>query len=124
MNRQKNILRYFKTSKGKEALRKAVGKYAKTAKGIFQSYRNNAQRRKLTFQLTSKQFINWFNRTDCFYCLEHISTIGLDRKNNSKGYSEENIVFCCNRCNKIKSNLLTFDEMRVAMFAIKNLNIN
>jgi len=36
---------------------------------------------------------------------------GIDRKNNSSGYFKENVVTCCSRCNKIKSNELSYSQM-------------
>jgi hypothetical protein len=57
----------------------------------------------------------------CHYCGEHIlwtkTSTGkngngyhLDRKDNSLGYSKENCVVCCPRCNRAKSNHFTYEE--------------
>jgi len=40
----------------------------------------------------------------CYYCGDNIETIGLDRLNNTKGYSLDNIVSCCTPCNMMKNN--------------------
>ena len=38
----------------------------------------------------------------CFYCNTDIQTIGLDRVDNFKGYTIDNIVSCCTDCNTMK----------------------
>jgi hypothetical protein len=62
----------------------------------------------------------------CSYCGSPLPRrgSGLDRINNSKSYTVDNVVPCCGDCNRIKCHLLTFDEMRVAMEAIKKLRLN
>jgi hypothetical protein len=35
----------------------------------------------------------------------------LDRKDNSLGYSKENCVVCCGRCNQLKSDQFTYEQM-------------
>jgi hypothetical protein len=44
--------------------------------------------------------------------------MGLDRKDNSGGYTPENTVPCCKDCNSLKSNTLSYDE---AMLLVKTL---
>lgn len=49
----------------------------------------------------------------CIYCGEtDWRKLGCDRKNNSKPHTKDNIVPCCKRCNTIKSNKFTVDEMK------------
>lgn len=57
----------------------------------------------------------------CFYCKKDLSTecgSGLDRKDNNLGYVLNNVLPCCGDCNKIKSNVLTVEEMKIAMEAV------
>jgi len=59
--------------------------------------------------------------TGCSYCAKNIEIekgCSLDRLDNSLGYTEDNVVPCCGNCNTIKSDILTFNEMRIAMAAI------
>lgn len=75
--------------------------------------------------ITYEQFLNFTKHETCFYCNEVIGwkkhgydasekTRGqayhLDRKNNDVGYTMENCVVACSRCNWSKSNLFTFEE--------------
>ena len=77
-----------------------------------------------------EDFIQWYEdqKKECSYCeipenlilktqkLFNIRKksiyLELDRKDNTKGYSRENIVLCCSRCNTIKSNFFTENEMK------------
>src|SRR5579862_2777204 len=64
-------------------------------------YRQGARKRGLSFSLTEQDFFELWNRT-CFYCGDHVEGIGLDRVDNSKGYTRENVVVCCTPCNMLK----------------------
>jgi hypothetical protein len=79
---------------------------------------------------TLEEFRNWkaeYGRV-CIYCGidgsqlwdANVSTInggrsesiGVDRVDNTRGYHLDNIVACCGPCNRVKSNVFTFEEMR------------
>lgn len=45
---------------------------------------------------------------------------GVDRKDSNKGYNHDNIVSCCTECNRVKNNVLSYEEMKVAMNAVLN----
>ena len=73
-----------------------------------------AKRRKLKFDIGFDPFIKLLQR-DCCYCGSPPSTIqknprgngdfvynGLDRVNNDLGYTVDNVVPCCNVCNRAK----------------------
>ena len=83
-------------------------------------YKCNHEKRK--FDLTYDACLNlWKN--GCIYCKKDIMNetgCGLDRINNDKGYTFDNVVSCCGDCNKIRNNILTHKEMEVAMTAILN----
>jgi hypothetical protein len=57
----------------------------------------------------------------CHYCggmLLDETGCGLDRRNNSIGYTIENVLPCCGVCNQIRNVHLTVKEMEVAMGAV------
>lgn len=56
----------------------------------------------------------------CHYCNGPLNETGvaLDRKDNTKGYILDNVVPCCFSCNKVKSDVLTYEEMVDAMKAV------
>jgi len=43
-------------------------------------------------------------RQDCYYCSAP-SSHGLDRRDNTKGHSKDNVVPCCEKCNNILGDL-------------------
>lgn len=83
---------------------------------IFGSYIRIAQKRGHTFSLT-KDEVRKLIKSNCFYCGVEPSNIikrkrmakefrysGIDRIDNLNGYSPDNCVPCCIRCNQGKSN--------------------
>lgn len=70
-------------------------------------------------------FIKWWRSTNmiCFYCgitIEKFKTmypkvphtrLTIDRRDNNKGYIPENMVFACLKCNSLKGNFFTEEEM-------------
>lgn len=81
---------------------------------LFRTYNHSAKKRKLSFEL-SKNFFIKITQQNCFYCEKEPSNIiksesnngdytynGIDRIDSSKGYTEDNVVPCCGRCNEAK----------------------
>ena len=67
----------------------------------FTRYKSGAKIRSIPFELSKEQFLSFWNKS-CHYCGEKIEGVGLDRLDNSKGYSIKNCVSCCTDCNKMK----------------------
>ncbi len=87
-------------------------------------YRSGAKARNLEWDLNEEQFANLINK-NCFYCGEQPSkrqTIsykdkyelvnGIDRLDSSKGYTINNCVPCCSKCNIMKSNFKKEDFLQ------------
>lgn len=91
------------------------------------SYKSNAKRKGLTFELTNAQ-IDELVQDNCYYCgiepcartnFKHISNIkvqkamegqtyyanGVDRIDSKLGYFWDNCVPCCSECNTSKSDM-------------------
>ena len=82
----------------------------------YSTYRYRAKRTGKPFELSFDKFIE-ITTSDCFYCGEKPSNSvrrdknangeficnGIDRKNNSLGYTVENSVPCCAFCNVSKN---------------------
>lgn len=81
------------------------------------SYKYNAKSRGIDFNLSNKEFRE-IASGDCFYCNAQPEErkppkdwqpsgywSGVDRTDNSKGYSVENCVPCCRQCNWSKKDL-------------------
>ncbi len=84
---------------------------------IYRGYKNNSKIRKVCFELDIKEFTR-LTSGNCYYCgikPSKVSKIryghgnyhynGIDRKDNSLGYTKKNCVPCCFVCNRAKNNL-------------------
>ena len=69
----------------------------------YKEYINGALKREYEFLLNFEEFSTIVDK-ECFYCKHKIAQEinGIDRINNSKGYTKENTVPCCEMCNRIK----------------------
>ena len=85
-----------------------IREWEQSQNGKFCRYKTRSKERNISFQLTKKQFISFWQK-NCHYCGSKIETIGIDRVDNNKGYLIDNIVACCRTCNSIKNNR-TLDE--------------
>lgn len=72
-----------------------------------------AKNRSIEFTLTIEHYSNLIKQPCYYECGNNVSEtgIGLDRKDNTKGYTLENSVPCCAFCNIIKDPYLTESEM-------------
>lgn len=66
--------------------------------------KRNAFKRGVDWTLSRDQFMTFW-QSPCSYCGDGIDTIGLDRIDNQRGYTMDNVVPCCGRCNSMKSDL-------------------
>jgi hypothetical protein len=94
---------------------------------LFKQYQGNAKQRNHEFSLTEDQFRTLIS-SDCYYCGNPPSQVhdvsrsytkhkpeplvynGVDRKENTVGYQNDNCVSCCKTCNYLKR------EMSVSEF--------
>lgn len=88
-----------------------------TPKAKFASYKQGAKTRGHSFELTLADHFtpgasNTYWQKDCTYCGDKIATIGLDRIDNDKGYTVDNVVPCCGDCNWTRNNIWTYEEMK------------
>lgn len=68
-------------------------------------YRTGAKARGLLFLVSREDFYRLLEQA-CVYCGRVPEPInGLDRIDNSKGYTSDNVAPCCRVCNKAKSDM-------------------
>lgn len=103
-----------------DVMRGARFKYGKTDMARYTRLKSNAKRRGTEFLLDKLEFLIWFGEQEklCYYCGISLTTDGnraeqlsVDRKDNLIGYTLENIALCCQRCNTIKGDIFTEQEM-------------
>src|ERR1035437_824954 len=86
---------------------------------MFAMYKNeSAGKRGLTFTLTMEDIEELLVEKKCFYCEKRgtythdtqdkgvIRSCGIDRVNNTEGYTKINCVPCCKMCNRTKGAML------------------
>jgi hypothetical protein len=86
-------------------------------KEVFRQYKRGARLRNYNFDLSLDEFVRLCEQ-DCFYCGSLPSNKrknrsgngdftynGIDRVDNEKGYTLDNCVPCCKRCNRLKMDL-------------------
>ena len=108
---------------------------ATALKYLFGNVRKGAKDRGYSFNITFEDFLSYIFEP-CYYCGEigvnskrigksddFIQYNGLDRVDNSKGYSRDNIVTCCKHCNHMKRDSEQ-DEffLRVQKIFLRNKN--
>jgi len=83
---------------------------------LFYQYKRSAKKRNLDWNLTEEQFFDIVTG-NCYYCDSSLDNTkrgqgktsgdfkytGIDRFNNSIGYTKDNCVACCWMCNNMKS---------------------
>lgn len=74
-----------------------------SASGKYSSYKADAKRRGLNWELTKNKFCELWE-ANCFYCGDE-HTFGIDRVDNSIGYYDNNVVSCCSTCNYAKGTM-------------------
>jgi hypothetical protein len=89
-----------------------------TSQARYNEYRGLAAKKKRVFEITLKYFTKLTSQR-CHYC--GISgKIGVDRKDNSKGYVKENCLPCCIKCNRKKARMSYEDFMEYRKNPIYN----
>jgi len=104
-------------------------------------YTHGARERNLVFELTNKQFRE-LTKENCWYCGIRPAQIcrntgkqskknpdayylynGIDRVDNTIGYTEVNCISCCGRCNRMKGTLHAEDFIIHIRKLARNMNI-
>ena len=92
-------------------------KWLKTPKGIFFVIKNNSRVKKREFLLTKPEFIEWYTKKEkiCYYCglKERKIRLQIERKDNTKFYSLDNMELACKECNSVKGSILSEKEMLI-----------
>ena len=111
-NRAKNRENYHKNKKRLRA-------EAHLPKRRYQVAKRLAYKRKTIFSLLFEDYIKIISNP-CYYCgvsLEFETGASIDRIDNDEGYFLENLLPCCEICNKGRNNIYTVEEWKIMMQA-------
>jgi len=88
-----------------------------TLRHLFARYKRRSKKHKLLFELTIEEF-KILTKKNCYYCggepsnfyianhaIDGYAYNGIDRFDNSLGYTYNNCVPCCKRCNQAKNDM-------------------
>lgn len=146
LNHQEEIKKYGKEYylKHKEKIKEKSRNYKRNNKqktlehyispgGIYHTFKFCSKKRNIIFSIKKEDFIIWYQNQPkiCYYCgrtlkeikqdtMGHNNRLSIDRKDNNKTYTINNIVLACFRCNTIKSDYFTEKEMLEIGKIIKN----
>ena len=81
--------------------KKTHKEYNNTITHKYSQYINGAKRRGYSWELTLEQFVSMYD-SNCTYCGDKITGVGIDRVDNTKGYTIDNCVKSCQKCNQLK----------------------
>ncbi len=100
---------------------------------IYKKLVKSAKEVRRECSITYEEFVELTKIRECHYCLAPIewvefnttngSKYQLDRKDNSLGYTKENCVVCCTKCNMIKRNFFTYDQFLEVGKLIQKFNL-
>ncbi len=91
---------------------------------VFSQLKGRVKRKKGVLEITKEEWRDWYlnQLRICVYCNRPIgrvsgkgtvpSGISIDRKDNDEGYFIENCVLCCYKCNTVKNDIFTYEEMK------------
>lgn len=77
---------------------------------IYGQYKLSDKKRGYDFDIQKEWLFNEILNGKCFYC-EDTKRLGLDRIDNSKGHTMDNVVVACYDCNCARNNNFSHDEM-------------
>lgn len=79
--------------------------YKHTINGSYATYKSNAIKSKRVWELSKEEFKSIVSAT-CSYCndMDPKGINGIDRIDNSIGYTKDNSASCCSMCNYMKKN--------------------
>lgn len=126
---RKQMLKYHK--KYRETHKEKIILNRSTPNSVYSHIKYNALKRNIKVLISKEDFLNWYNKQKkvCIYCnrtleeikqdevnnllkgIKEVRNIGVDRKDNNKGYEFDNIDLCCKRCNETKNNNFSYKEM-------------
>ena len=98
-------------------------RFRRSARGKYWTLKYNSRKRGMSFNINIDDFVKWYESQpfSCYYCKlpfdgdnrppSNPRAPTIDRQDNDKEYMLDNIVLACRRCNTVKGNWFTTNEM-------------
>lgn len=104
---------YRKTHKEEQKKANKEWRTKEAKKHAFSGYKRRAAELNLPFDFDSKTFYEFVDQS-CHYCGQTTETKrnGIDRKDNTKGYTLDNCLPCCKTCNYAK-NAMGYEDFKL-----------
>lgn len=111
----------------------AKARTLKPYEALYRVLLRNAKIAKHKVDLTYQDFVQFTKVKNCYYCDSELiwnkkssknskgMVTNLDRKDATLGYSLQNCVPCCGKCNRVKTNFFSHSEFLKVVKLIKNL---
>lgn len=93
----------------------------KPFESLYRVFLKAAKKKNHKVEISYQDFLAFVEIKLCHYCGAQVTwaeystnrlgnNYNLDRKDNNLGYTKDNCVVCCSRCNRAKSNHFTYEE--------------
>lgn len=108
---------------GKQHVYKKRGVYTKEnirASKLCSSAKIKDRKKGLENNIDMYWFMENISNKPCIYCEDTVNT-GMDRVDNSKGHTKDNVVPCCMVCNTARNSYFTVNEMKKIGKVIKEI---
>lgn len=92
----------------------------------FASFKRHCKKRNLPVNISFPKYLDIIKQ-NCYYCgadLMIMTGSGLDRKNNTLGYSVKNALPCCPTCNHVRGNYFTVEEFKLVIDFVRKMRNN
>jgi hypothetical protein len=94
----------------------------RTTRARFNRGKSMSGRHGVEWTVTREEYAAMIE-SGCYYCEADLSSEtgrGLDRIDTHKGYTPDNVVPCCARCNVIRGQRFTPEELKIMIAALKS----
>lgn len=87
---------------------------------MLSQYRLRDKKKGLVCDIDNKWLYDTISNGKCFYCGD-TKRLGLDRIDNTRGHTKDNVVVCCYECNVARADNFTHEEMLILGNAIRTI---
>lgn len=87
---------------------------------MLSQYRLRDKKKRFVCDIDNQWLYDTISNGKCFYCGD-TKRLGLDRIDNTKGHTKDNVVVCCYECNVARADNFAHEEMLILGNAIRTI---